>query len=40
MMRTKESVNMVNQHVETLFESPVIHIAADGTTTLENDDSL
>ena len=27
-------------HVETLFERLVIHIVADGTTTLENDDSL
>ena len=40
MMRTKQSVNMVNQHAETLFERLVIHIVADGTTTLENDDSL
>ena len=40
MMRTKESVNMVDQHAETLFERPVIHIVADGTTTLAYDDAL
>ena len=40
MMRTKESVNMVDQHVEILFERLVMHIAVDGTTTLANDDAL
>ena len=40
MMRTKESVNMVDQHAEILFERLVIDIAANGTTTLENDHAL
>lgn len=40
MMRTKESVNMVEKHAEALFGRPVVHIAADGTITFANDDVL
>lgn len=40
MMRTKESVIMVEKHAEALFGRPVIHIAADGTTSFANDDAL
>ena len=40
MVRTKESVNMIEKHVEILFGRPVIHFAVDGNTSFANDDAF